>query len=365
MNFTTEGIGAEVKLTASGPTKKSYEASLKGERLKAVESKWVAIARDQAKLPGFRRGRISDEVVIEQLGSWIRREVTQEVANVVVQEIVKREDLKIVYSPLVSKVDYHFGERLSLEAVFEIEPSLVVKNYKGLVLERKRRKISEEEVEVELGRLLQESETQYLVPIEEKTRENAGHWALISARFGGRLNGASGDPASESLLQWGQELISVDEECLPLGMREALEGLGAGQSKIWEMPIDDDCPTLELQGKTMAGRLELLELKRMEGAHCGRGQEAQEYAGQMAKWKEEVRAVLNQRLEARSQGILRDQITAELLRENSVDVPEAELEIRASELLGRARTLFALSGREIAPEHDNELRVKYSIEAAN
>lgn len=364
MNFNTDEMGAEVKLAASEPTKKRYEVTLRGARLEALESKWVSLARGQAKLPGFRRGHLSDDVVLEQLGSWVRKEVTQEAAVSVARDIAKKEELRAVITPLITKVEYEFKERLGFEIIFEVEPTLVLKNYRGLELQRRRQQITSEEVDSELERLLEESEAQYLVPLEGKGQSNARHWALLNAKYNGG-NGGFKDPGAGPLWQWERELVSLDEECLPLGLREALEGSGSGHVKAWEIAIDEDCPVPQLQGKKLKGHLEILELKRLQSGHGTAAELAEKNGASLDQWKQEVRKALEARFQARQHRILRDQIVAELLRENTIDVPQAELEVNATEMLQRARTLLALSARQLSSDHEGELRVKYRIEAAN
>ncbi|MBI2070739.1 MAG: trigger factor [Elusimicrobia bacterium] len=352
-NFVAENIGAEVKLTASEPTKKRYEISLGGERLKIIEEKWLAAARDHAKLPGFRKGHLPAEVILGQMGDWIKERASREVMSSVVEEIVKKESLKLVYNPVIAKIDYKYGDRLAFEAVFEIEPTVTVKNYKGLEVERRQKPVTEDEVTAELERILKQGHPQYLVPVEKAAEADAEEWALVNLT--GKIKG-------ETVWSWDGELLSVDSDQAPAGFNNALIGLRPGQKKAWSISLDEDCPTAAWAGQTMSIEMELLDLKRLSGDN---GNPLEAHKDEIPKFKEEVRRQIVKRREAVARRHLEEQITADLLRENPMDVPQAEVELRTQELLNRARGLFALSGKELAKEHEGELRVKYAIEAAN
>ena len=82
-------------------------------------------------------------VLLDKMGEWIRERASREVLSDVVDEIVKKENLKIVYHPVISKMDYKFGEQLKFEAIFEIEPTISLKSYKGLNLERRVKPVGE------------------------------------------------------------------------------------------------------------------------------------------------------------------------------------------------------------------------------
>ncbi|MBI4063706.1 MAG: hypothetical protein HY401_05320 [Elusimicrobia bacterium] len=350
--FVAEKSGAEVRLTSSGPTKKCYEISVAGERLKVLEEKWVKVARENAQLPGFRRGHVTEAAVMGQLGGWIKEKTSHEILSSVVDEIVRKENLKLVYNPVISKVDYKFGETLKFEADFEIEPVITLKSYKNLSLERRSKPVTDEEVDRELGRVLGEGHFSYLKPVDEPVREYADLWVLADIAW------SVGD---ESTAERRTELFSVDEEIFPSGLTQVLAGMKAGETKSWESALDEDCPVAGWTGKKLKAQVHVLEVKRLENLD----HHEENFKEHMPKWKEEIRQALSNGRERNIRRHLEDQITGELLIENPIEVPQAEVKTRTEELLQRAKTIMAMSGRQIADEHIEELRVKYAVQAAN
>ncbi|MBI4667727.1 MAG: hypothetical protein HY747_00850 [Elusimicrobia bacterium] len=356
MNFVSEKTGAEVKLAASEPAKKRYEISLAGERLKVIEEKWLKQAKNSARIAGFRRGKTPDNILISAAGDWIKEKSSREVFSEVVGEILKKEDLKIICAPLIAKVEYQYAEHLKFEAVFEIEPVITIKNYKGFELERRLKPVTDEEVEDGLKRILREGAAQYLMPVAGSVEAQADY--LVEANLKCAVGG-------EPVMDLKNEMFAADDECLPLGMREAVKGMKAGESKSWQALLDDDCPVSALAGKKAEFQLELLEVKRLESQSGSQEELYKTHGEQIPKWKDQLRLELMRRCERFARKQLEDQVAGDLLLENPIDVSQTETDIRTHELLERAKALFAISNKELDAQHEQELRVKYGIEAAN
>ncbi|MBI4369839.1 MAG: hypothetical protein HY547_06390 [Elusimicrobia bacterium] len=347
----------DIKLILSEPTKRTYEISVIGSRLRLMEEKWVKAARSQASIPGFRQGQVPDPVLIAQAGEWIREQASHELFDEITEEIIKNNNLPIVFNPVIGKVDYKFGLSLKFESVFEVEPPVSIKNYLGLELEQyDLRPIKDDDVDRELKAYLTHEEPLYLVPLNGSPAIPGETFALIHARCLG---------PDGPVFEWRQELVALDEEALPSGLSEALGSLKLGERKNWKVPLDEDCPVKSWEGKSLEFEVELLDLKKVEQPAAGANSFLEKYKDHLPKWKDEIHAALHQRRDTKIRGLLKDQITGELLRENPLDVPRAEVAMQTQRLIDRARAIFSMSGKELAHDHEKELRVKYAIEATN
>ncbi|GEM_PF-7123860 len=348
--------GIETKLTTTEPTKRIYAVTVSTERLKLAEEKWFKLAKENAKIPGFRKGQIPEEIVLKQMKPWIEDKVTQELFPSVVDDIVKKGDLKLVYNPVVSNLKYQMGEKLTFEITFSVEPTVNLKNYKGLKLKRYRREVKEEEVERELRGLL--NHESYLVPKADGKVDRDDLWAVLSARY------IDARKPSEPLLEANQEIISLEEEVLPWGLREALGQAQVGSKSDVVVDCDADCPSPDLRGQKLKLEIDLHEVKELKQS-LDQGDNVALDAAKIKELRDEIRKVMNDRYKTREDSLLHDQVIGELLDANPLEVPEIEVQQRAHDLIERAKTIFTMSNRDLTAPHEQELRVKYKIEALN
>ncbi|MEK6544250.1 MAG: trigger factor [Elusimicrobiota bacterium] len=359
MEAIVRTLGAEIVLSADEATRKTYTVTLAGERLRLVEDKWTKAAQDNAKIPGFRKGQIPKDVVVTQLGSWIKEKVTQEILSSVVGDIAKHNKLKVVTSPVVSRMEYGFSEKLGFDLVFEIEPTITLGAYKGLALKRRLRDIKPEDVDAEFKRLLAEGHPYYLLPAKGPINGQDKLWVLLDLKA--YPQGQPQDPA----WQVDNEYLNLAEDTQPYGLRDALAGKSPGDTVTWSVDLGEDCPQESWRGKKFVFEAKVNGLKTLKEPDAGDPSAFGLDEGKTTELKDAVRNALAQRREYRERQLMKDQLIGELLNENRFDVPVGEVDARVQDLLKRAEHLFSVQGTAFTPQHQEELKIKYKIEAAN
>ncbi len=98
-----------------------------------------------AKIRGFRPGKAPRDVVESEYGALIKEETIKKIIPEVYQAGVEQEKLAPLDYPEISNVEFKDGQ-VFFKAVIEIKPEVKVPNYKGISVERKSSKVTEEDI---------------------------------------------------------------------------------------------------------------------------------------------------------------------------------------------------------------------------
>ena len=114
------------KLTVSVP---SEEVEM------AVDRRLVEIAK-QAKLDGFRQGKVPTRIIKMRYGAGVREEIVSDLVKKHLQAAVDQEDLKLAGVPDLNVTEQTEGQDLQFEAEIELYPEFELAEIEGLEIIR-------------------------------------------------------------------------------------------------------------------------------------------------------------------------------------------------------------------------------------
>ncbi|MFH1691394.1 MAG: trigger factor [Candidatus Omnitrophota bacterium] len=100
----------------------------------------------EAKIPGFRAGKVPRHVLEQHHAKLAREEVLKALIAQTYEEAVKSEQIDVIDMPQISEVKLE-AEMLSYKAAVEVKPEVKIKQYKGLKLKKNEIKVEPSEVE--------------------------------------------------------------------------------------------------------------------------------------------------------------------------------------------------------------------------
>src|SRR3954468_5299293 len=212
------------------------------------------LGRDM-KMPGFRKGKVPPEMVVQRLGretvltqalesslgDWYERAMVASGVNPVGDPKLDLSDLPEEGKPL----------RFSIEVA--VRPRAELGEYKGLEVGRAEPEVPEEAVETEINRLREGFAR--LNPVDGAAKQ--GDVVLID--FEGKVDGEpfEGGTARDYLLELGEGRVLPELE-------NALEGAGADEARQASVPFPDDYPAEEVAGKTAEFDVTVKEVREKE-----------------------------------------------------------------------------------------------------
>lgn len=251
MNITVERqSGCEARLQVEFPADPVTE-----ERKRIVQ----AFSR-QARIPGFRPGKIPRTVIEKRFGEAITAELESRLIQKALQEAAEKEDLRIIDAKPPEDATHHPDGTLTFTAVLTIAPDFELPNYKEITLQIPDRSVEDEDVEAELDNL--RNRFADYEDVTDRTVQG-GDFAIID--YSSQLDGKPLEEAvgqSVGYLAGGEDywLKMEDDSILP-GFSQALEGAAIGEEREFSLTVPEDFVIEELRGVDLAFHVTLKGIK--------------------------------------------------------------------------------------------------------
>ena len=284
------------------------------------------------KLPGFRKGKVPPEMVLQRLGretvltqalesslgDWYERAMVESGVNPVGDPKLDLSDLPEQGKPL----------RFSIEVA--VRPKAELGDYTGLEVGREEPEVPQEAVEGELNRLREGFAR--LNPVDREAKQ--GDVVLID--YEGKIDGEpfEGGAAKDYLLELGEGRVLPELE-------QALEGANAGDQRQATVTFPADYPAEEVAGKSAEFDVTVKEVREKELPELN-----DDFAAEASEFEtlDELRENISDQIKL----ILERQI-AERFQEAALDaaVDKAKVELPAPVVEARAAEMWRRVERQL------------------
>ncbi len=341
----------KVTVEALSPSKRALHVELPLDQVAATMETTLREWRRRLQLPGFRRGKVPPAIIQQRFQSDLKEEVLRELIPESYRQALAQTDLTPVGQPRVEDVHFHDGEPLRYRAVVEVKPLVEVRDYQGILLERKPVQVSDEEVGKALESL-REDAAEY-VPMEgwPAMRDDLVILDHEGTHPGKSFKGGTGK---------NQTLILGHGGYLP-GFEGQIAGMQKGDTKQFRLAFPGDFPRKELAGRTAEFTVTMKEVKKRRVPELN--DEFARTVGDaesLAALRDTLRQQLTERKGREQEAELKRTLLEKLAAAHEVELPEALVEAEAASFLqDLAATLRATGGRVRGlPENAEELRAK-------
>ena len=300
------------------------------------------------KLPGFRKGKVPPEMVVQRLGreavltqalesslgGWYERAMLDSGVNPVGDPKLDLSDLPDEGKPL----------KFSIEVA--VRPRAELGEYKGLEVGREEPEVPEEAIDTEINRLREGFAR--LNPVDREAKD--GDVVLID--YEGKIDGEpfEGGSAKDYLLELGEGRVLPELE-------KALVGAKAGDQRQATVPFPDDYPAEEVAGKSAEFDVTVKEVREKELPELNDefAAEASEF-DTLAELREhiagQIREILERQIAERFQQAVLDAAVANA----RVELPEPVVDARAAEMWRRVERSLQQQG--VDPENYLQIQGK-------
>jgi trigger factor len=244
----------KTKVNPTGENEVELSVEVPAEDVKKAYDRTVAKIREEMQLPGFRKGRVPMNLVIQNVGAdFIRGEALEDAIpewgdlalkeSGLYDDAVGTSDLQV--GPLDENEDYSFTLKV------QTMPTPTLGEYKGLEVPRREVEVSDDQVSAQLA-MLQERLAN-LQPVEDRTVQT-GDFVLMDlsgSRDGEPIEGAQGK----------DQMYEVGRGNLIPGFEEQLVGLKAGDEKTFDITFPDDYHAEDLAGAPAQFAVTVKEIK--------------------------------------------------------------------------------------------------------
>jgi len=213
----------------------------------AWERAFTRVQRE-ARLPGFRKGKVPRSMIKLHFSDDVRQEVARNLIPEVYRQALAETHLKPVEEPDLQEVTLEESSPLKFSAVIEVKPTIALGRYVGLEVKHAPKPFTESEVDEALGQL-QEQHAEY-----RAVERPADPGDLVIVDY--TLTPEGMEPRTETgyafTIGSGAVLPEIDEAAI---------GLSAGGLRQTRVRFSDDHRNEALRGKPADASVRVTEVK--------------------------------------------------------------------------------------------------------
>ena len=330
---------AKTKKEETKETKNVHEVNvtIEGKDWEKAQDAAFKKLQKTAKVDGFRKGKVPKEIFIKNYG---KTNLLFEAAESCLQEayIKAMEDSKLI--PVVQpSVDIKSIDDKKVEYTFKIitKPELKIKKYKGLKIEAEKVEVTDEEINNELGHLL-EKYTELVTKDKGKVEE--GNIAVIDFegfKDGEAFDGGKGENYS----------LEIGSNTFIPGFEEQVKGMKVGEEKDINLTFPEDYGAKDLAGKDVVFKVKVNAIKEKKARELDEDffeDLGMEGIDSEDKLKEEIKNSIKAQKEMEAENKYIDKILEEVSKNVEVNIPEEMVDEEINRLIGRVEEQMKMQG---------------------
>ncbi len=337
----------QVVVESVSPLERKMKVTVPAERIDQEINSRIKRLTQTAKIDGFRPGKIPESVIKQRFGKGVEYEALNEILQQSLQEALRKENLTPAGSPELQFDNYEAGKALDFTANFEIFPSIDLKPFSDLIIEKATAQVNDADLEKTLEGM-RKQQTQW-----EEVERPAQEGDRLSIAFVGTINGEEfqGGKADNMPLILGSHSTIA-------GFEEGLVSSAKGQQVVLNLTFPDNYGAADLAGKPVqftitVNRIEKPTLPDLDAAFAEKFGVKE---GGTEKLREEVKETLEQQLAQ----ALRQKLKVEVMNKLStmykeLSIPKALVQREAEHLMKQAQQQFAQFKNAKAPEFNLEM----------
>lgn len=291
----------------------------------------------QARIPGFRQGKVPTNVVRTRFQKEIQQEVMDRLLPRTFQEAIRDKGLQPVGNPALKSVDnLEQGKPIRYRAEFEVKPTIELHDYRGLEVTEIPIEVGEADVDQTVERLREQGSS--FRPITDRPAQQNDYVVMDVVSSGEEVETRRSD---------GYQFHLSDDAPLP-ELADAVRGKSPGDQVSFEKTYGDDAPNEEVRGKTVHYDIAVKEVRELEkpevndqfAVSTGYGQNVEEL-------RNRLREDLKRHKEHDALKTKRNQIGDKLLAAHQLDLPETLIEDEMGKALRDYARFLASQGIDL------------------
>jgi len=226
-----------------------------------VDETFEEVAKDfrrEASLPGFRPGKAPREMVLRKYEKHIEEETKRKLISEAYRKAIEEQKLDVLGHPDIEEIQFSRGQPLQFAATIETAPEFELPEYKGLLVKREMRSVTDADVERAL-KLLAEQRVSFKT-VERPVQ--AGDIAVVN--YTGTCEGkpiTEIAPTAKGLTEQKGFWVEVGPSSFIPGFADQLIGAKAADQRTVTVDFPADFVTPQLAGKKGSYEVEVVEVK--------------------------------------------------------------------------------------------------------
>ena len=304
------------------------EIEIPPEKSKQAYEQVIQNFARSANIPGFRKGKVPRQVLIQRLGVVrIKAAALEDLIESGVTEALKQEEVKAIGQPQLRTSfeeligQYEPGNPLTFRATVDVQPEINLTQYTGLQVQVEEVKYDPASIDKVIEENRQEMATS--IPVEGRAAQ-MGDVAVVD--FKGILVNDDDPEAEVEPIPGGEATdfqVELNEGKFIEGFIDGIVGMNIGETKEVDAKFPSEYPQPEFADRKAKFTVTLKELKEKELPEVN-----DDFAQEVGEFEtlEELRASLEKRFQEEAENKTKankhQALTKELVKNVEVDLPE-------------------------------------------
>lgn len=292
--------------------------------------------KNEARIKGFRRGKVPRHILEQTYGHQVRAEVAEKLVQATYFDAVEKEKLDVVAHPEIKTPVFEEDGSFSYEAEVDTRPQFELQDYKGMDIEKEQITVTDAEIDAAIDGLRRE-----VAPLRSVEDRAVQERDIVIADFDGFHEG-------EQLKQVHGENVNVDVGTGRHGQEfeNKLIGMQKGEEASVEVDFDADSPNPLLAGKKIEFKVRVNDIKERVLPELDDefardvGEDFDSLSALRQHIKEKILAEKEQALE----GDISDRIMQKLLEANQFEVPSRLVQHEINEYIKKTEETLQRGG---------------------
>jgi trigger factor len=303
-----------------------------------------------ANIPGFRKGKVPRQILLQRLGHQrIKEAALEDLVQDGLKQAIEQESIEALgnykltstYEELISR--FQPGQPLTFSASVDVPPQINLGEYSGLSIKAEETQPEPEAVDQFLEQRRVEQAT--LIPVESRPAQ-MGDVAVVD--YSGRYTGEGEEAEEISGAQATDFQIELAEGRFLEGIVHGIVGMNPGETKEVELTFPEDYPREDLASKAAVFTITLKELKEKELPELD-DDFAQEVSEQetLAELRESLEKQFQEKADRETSASKEQALLEALLEKVEIDLPETMIEQEVQTLLTQTAMQMESYGMDV------------------
>lgn len=330
----------KAKLEIVDSVRQSVDVEVSAETVDKAYKTVLDQMRKEVKVPGFRKGKVPDDMIYSRYGQELQSEVMKQVIQDTYPAAVAEVGANPISSPSVlPSGDLAKGNAFTYKATFEIYPEVEPREYDKFSLEKEKVSVSSEEVDAELARLQMQ-----MTQLEPAENDGVGEGMVAMIDFRGTADGNNfpGSEADNYVVDFGSGNLLKEFE-------KQIEGMKAGEKRSIEFTYPKDYFREEIAGKNGMFDVDVKEVRKKIVPELD-----DEFAKSLGNYKnlKEVKGELKTRIEQFKESIQKNRLMEQAIRlliekHQDIEVPTTLVDAELGNMLEQIKKQLESQGKTI------------------
>lgn len=315
----------------------------------------------QARIPGFRKGKVPASMVRNRFSSEITSDVVEHLVPQYFREAVVKGGYRPVSQPHIYGLEFTPGEPIKFKAAFEVLPEFELGDYKAIKVEKPDVTVTDEQIDNEL-KLLQEKQASF-DPVDEERGAKKGEFVQVS--FEARPKNLADDEPEADEAKTAEEAAApegAEQTPQPVQMEEVLVEIGgantipeftknlagakAGEERSFEVSYPEDFYDKRLAGMAFDYKVKVNAIKKktLPELNDEFAKELSPDFQSLSDLKQRFRENMEHELKHKVEHEAKDKLVEELIARHDFPVPRSMVEHQIDLRLERGLRALAAQG---------------------